>query len=325
MKKLKLDSFVLLLFVAVALSYFFPQLAYSSYINLNTVISVGITLIFFFYGLKLSFEDIKRDLRNWKLHIVIQLSTFLLFPLLVVAFKPFVFSADKESIWLAFMFLAALPSTVSSSVVMVSLARGNVPASIFNATISGLIGIIITPLWMGLFIEQSAADFHLGPIYIKLVTEILLPVGLGLLLQHYFSYFHRFTLKYAILFNGFDKTVILLIVYNSFAKSFVDRIFSSVDAWGFLIVVLGSVAIFFVVYEITGFISKRLKFNLPDTIAVQFNGTKKSLLHGTVFSKVLFGAGSVPIGIILLPIMIYHTLQIFIVSIIATKKGARDD
>lgn len=324
MKKLKIDLFVFLLIFSVILAYLFPQLAFSKLIPLNLLISIGITLIFFFYGLKLSIQDLKNDLKNGKLHILIQLSTFLIFPLLVLIAKPFIFTAEGEIIWLSFMFLAALPSTVSSSVVMVSLAKGNVPAAIFNATISGLIGIVLTPLWMGFFMEQNGGQYEWGPIYLKLLTEILLPVVLGLLLQHYFSYFHTFTKKYNKFFNGFDKTIILLIVYNSFADSFKEKIFSSVKFWDFVWIIIAVIVLFFIVYAITGWFAKKLKFNIKDTITVQFCGTKKSLLHGTVFSKVLFGAGTIPIGIILLPIMIFHAFQIFVISIIATRMGSHE-
>ncbi len=43
-----------------------------------------------------------------------------------------------------------------------------------------------------------------------------------------------------------------------------------------------------------------LEFNKEDTTAAVFCGSKKSLVHGTVMSNVLF-AGNPAIGIILLP------------------------
>ncbi len=325
LKNIKPDYFVLFIFVAVVLAYFFPQLAFSPHIPLKQIISIGITLIFFFYGLKLRIQDIKKDLNNARLHVLIQLSTFLLFPLLVLVAKPFIQSTDKQIIWLAFMFLAALPSTVSSSVVMVSIARGNVPASIFNATISGLIGIVLTPLWMGLFVSQNEIQYDWGPIYAKLLTEILVPVILGIVLQYYVPYFHNFTQKFKTTFTRFDQFIILLIVYESFAASFKAKVFSVVSVWDLSLVIFFSIALFYIVYFITGRIAKVLRFNTKDTITLQFSGTKKSLLHGTVFSEVIFGASAMPIGIILLPIMIFHAFQLFAISVIATRKGARID
>ncbi len=323
MRKIRLDFFIVLMLSAVVLAYFFPQGANSTLIPLETVIRIGIMLIFFFYGLKLSFQDIKKDLNNTRLHLLIQLTTFLLFPLIVLITKPFVVHDDKEIIWLAFMFLAVLPSTVSSSVVMVSIAKGNVPAAIFNATISGLIGILVTPLWMGLFVSKSTVHYDWGPIYLKLVTEILAPVLVGLVLQHFFTFFHSFTQKYRKLFTRFDQTVILLIVYNSFASSFVSNIFGSIQLLDFIIIFIGSLLLFYVVYSFTGWIAHKMQFNRQDTITIQFSGTKKSLLHGSVFAEVIFGS-SVSMGIILLPIMVFHALQLFIISIIATNKARID-
>lgn len=72
---------------------------------------------------------------------------------------------------------------------MVSLAKGNLPAAIFNSSISGIIGILITPLWIGLFVENSQVTFDFSEIYISLVFQVLFPVFLGAFLQLYFGNF----------------------------------------------------------------------------------------------------------------------------------------
>lgn len=318
--KLKIDRFVVALIIVIAIAYFFPQGATNKYISLDTIGSIGISLIFFFYGLKLSPEKIITGLKNWKVHVWVQASTFLLFPVLILAFYPVAHTEQQHTLWLAFLFLAALPSTVSSSVVMVSLAKGNVPVAIFNASISGLMGIVITPLWMGIFLEQAVDDFHLGSIYVKLITEILLPVVLGLMLQRYWG---KFAQTYSAQLSTFDKSIILLIIYKSFASSFQENVFSAVGTADLLVIFFATIILFFAVYFITGYVSTRLGFTMEDRIAAQFCGTKKSLVHGTVFSKILFPA-SIPIGIILLPLMLFHATQIFIISIIATKLAKRE-
>lgn len=119
-------------------------------------------------------------------------------------------------------FLACLPSTVSSSVVMISIAKGNIPAGIFNASISGLIGIVLTPLWRGFFSPKSRIFIIcFTTIYIKLLLEILLPVLIGFLLQKHFRHLIE---KHGAWLTFFDKTIILLIVYKSFAESFLRHI-----------------------------------------------------------------------------------------------------
>ncbi|MDO6761345.1 bile acid:sodium symporter family protein [Tamlana sp. 2_MG-2023] len=313
---MKIDRFVLAIIATIILAYFFPQWgSASSPVPLDLIGTTGVSLIFFFYGLKLSPDKIKSGLNNWKLHVVVQTSTFLLFPLIVLAAKPFISTEEGESFWLSFLFLAALPSTVSSSVVMVSIAKGNVPAAIFNASISGLIGIVITPLWMELFIPKNTTDFDLTTIYSSLIITIILPVALGILLQRFGR---NFTSKYKNQLTTFDKLVILLIIYKSFAHSFEDHIFSAINFVDLLIIAAFLILLFYSVYLIVGFVAKALNFSREDQITAQFCGTKKSLVHGTVFSEILFPA-TFPVGLILLPLMLFHAMQIFIISIVAAR------
>jgi len=313
---MKDNKFIILLLLVVLLAWFFPGPgAPDSAIPLKTIGSIGISFIFFFYGLKLSREKIRTGLSNIRLHLVVQLSTFLLFPLIIMLFFPLLRNDYQHTLWLAVFFLAALPSTVSSSVVMVSLAKGNVPAAIFNASLSGIIGIAVTPLWMGLFMQAQEADYDFSQIYLKLFLEIILPVVLGLLLQ---PRWHKFATKYSRQLTMFDKSVILLIVYKSFAESFYAGLFEGIG-WYDLSLLGGLVIIlFFVVYGMIYFVATWMGFNREDRITAVFCGTKKSLVHGTVFSNVLFG-NMAAAGIMLLPLMIFHAFQILAVSVIASR------
>lgn len=318
LKKLRIDSFVIAIIISIVIAYFFPQLGASdSPIPMNLISSLGISFIFFFYGLSLSSEALRDGMRNWKLHLSVQASTFVLFPLLILPFFPMFKDTSYEMFWLAFLFMAALPSTVSSSVVMVSMAKGNLPGAIFNASISGVVGIILTPLWMLPFIQQTDVAFDFSSIYLQLITEIVIPLILGLSLRRYLG---GWALRHKVTLNKFDKFIILLIIYKSFVQSFEDQIFSSVSILEMLGMSLLVLILFLLVYVLTGWIGKLLKFNHADQITNQFCGTKKSLVHGTVFSEALFGKTNV-VGIILLPLMLYHAFQILIISVIATKKG----
>ncbi len=318
LKKIRIDRFVIAVVISVVIAYFFPQPGASdSPIPMDLIGSLGISFIFFFYGLNLSTDAIKNGLKNWKLHVVVQASTFLLFPLLVLPFFPFARDTSYELIWLGFLFMAALPSTVSSSVVMVSMAKGNLPAAIFNASISGILGILFTPLWILPFINQTDVVFDFSHIYIQLFTEIVLPLALGLGLRRFLG---SWAARHKKQLDLFDKFIILLIIYKSFVHSFEDKIFSSIRLQDMLLMVGLVILLFFILYSLTGWIGKILKFNHADRITNQFCGTKKSLVHGTVFSQAMFGGTGI-IGILILPLMIYHALQILVISVIATKKG----
>lgn len=313
MKGIKLDRFVLLLILMILLAYWASGI--EKVIPLKVISTYGIAGIFFFYGLKLSPEKMKEGLSNWKLHFLIQVATFLILPLAIIAILPFVKGEEHFTLWFAVFFLAALPSTVSSSVVMVSIAKGNVPGAIFNASISGLIGIVVTPLWIGLFLETRETSFDLSNIFFGLILKILLPVVVGMIMHRFLGDFAN---RYKKQLTLFDKTVILIIVYLSFSASFSDGIFKSIGWIELSIVGFGVIALFFIIYFLIKFISKKLDFSREDRITALFCGSKKSLVHGTVFSNVLF-AGMSSAGLILVPIMIYHAFQLFFISIIAQR------
>jgi len=315
---MKKHLFILALFVAIFLGYVFPQL--SEVLPLETITDVGIGFIFFFYGLKLSTAELKAGMRNYKLHILIQVATFVIFPLLVLTFYPLVTEGENQTYWLAFLFLAALPSTVSSSVVMVSLAKGNITAAIFNASLSGIIGVVITPLWLSFFMEGAQGNISFYDVIVKLSIQILLPLFLGFAL-------HKFTKvlvnKYKSKITIFDKSVIVLIVYNSFSHSFKANIFNGLSVWDFLAILAGVTILFFTVYYLVNYTSKRLYFSREDQITAKFCGSKKSLVHGSVMLKILFG-NSPSAGIFLIPIMLYHILQLIVIAIFANKLEQRN-
>ena len=312
----KIDGFIVGLLCMIALAYWFPGMDDNwNPINLETVTTVGISLIFFFYGLKLSPQNMKKGLLNYKLHLVVQLTTFLLFPLLIICLRPLVHSEDTELLWLALFFMAALPSTVSSSVVMVSIAKGNIPGAIFNASISGLIGIVLTPIWMGIFMSSADVGFDFWGSVISLVIKILLPVIVGLSLNKYLGGTAR---KYSRYLTLFDKTIILLIVYNSFGKSFEANIFDDISLFHLSITAVLIVFTFVIIYGIVYFITLRLNFSREDRITALFCGSKKSLVHGSVMANVLF-KNMASQGIFIIPIMVYHSLQLILVSFIAQR------
>ncbi|WP_317042120.1 bile acid:sodium symporter [Zobellia sp. OII3] len=200
------------------------------------------------------------------------------------------------------------------------MAKGNIPAAIFNASISGIIGVLLTPLWMGLFVKNAQTEFDFADIYLQLIVQIILPVLLGVVLQRLWG---EYAQKYGKQLTLFDKSVILLIIYKSFARSFDYNIFNAISFLDLLIVFIAVLALFVILYVLTGFLAKKLKFNTEDQITAQFCGTKKSLVHGTVFAKIIFG-NAATIGIILLPLMLFHALQLLVISVLASKMGDKN-
>lgn len=316
LSNLGIDGFIIALFMAIALAYVWPQGGTGKGIfSLSQLANHGVSIIFFFYGLKLDTHSLRQDLKNWKLHLLLQTSTFILFPLIILPLRPLFLDETWKLLWLGMYFVASLPSTVSSSVVMVSIAEGNIPAAIFNASLSSLLGIIITPVWMAMVTTPVAGSLPLDDIFLKLVLQVLVPVILGMVLH---SRAGAWANRYKKQLRYFDQTVILIIVYTAFCDSFEKKLFTTLGWGDITLLSLLMTGLFFTVYFLVNMVSDWLTFSREDKITASFCGSKKSLVHGTVMSQVLFPK-SLPTGILLLPLMIYHASQLIIVSVMARK------
>jgi sodium/bile acid cotransporter 7 len=173
----------------------------------------------------------------------------------------------------------------------------------------------MTPLLMGFFLNAQAAENHQAEIVQQLLFKVLLPIILGILLNPIFK---KWVTKYSKIIAEFDRLIILLIVYESFSKAFIENIFSTVSGLVFVVITIASVALFFIVYAILKRVSSQLSFSREDIITTTFCGSKKSLVHGSLFVMVL-GIPEEQKVLFLLPIMIYHSFQLFYVSALANK------
>ncbi len=313
--KAGLDGFLLALIGMILLAWLWPYPGMKeSPIPLGTISTYAVSVIFFFYGLRLSPEKLLVGLVNWRLHLVVHLSTFLLFPIIALVLRPLFQDEDGHMMWLGIFFLTALPSTVSSSVVMVSIAKGNIPAAIFNSSVSSLIGVFVTPLWMGIVMDTESGHFDLVSVVGKLSLQVLLPVVVGIMLNRRWGHIAERNKKYI---RYFDQSSILLIVYTSFCESFGAHLFRDFTPLSLVLLGVGMLVLFFAVYFLLTVLSKFFGFSREDRITAVFCGSKKSLVQGAVMSKVLFSGSQA--GVILLPIMLYHALQLIAASILAQR------
>jgi len=312
-----LNLFVLLIIAMVGLAWLFPEPgSRNGPLHLVQIGNVGVTFIFFFYGLKLEPAKLLAGLGHWKMHALIQTTTFLIFPLLILLMRTIFYTSESDLLWLGALYLAALPSTVSSSVVMVSIAGGNISAAIFNASISSLLGIFVTPLWMNIFVSSSAPSApDLSGVILNLCLQVLLPVVAGLVLHSRLGFL---AVRFKNQLRYFDQLIILLIVYRAFCDSFLNRMFEGYSLTE--LAVLGSLmlVLFYVMFALMQILSVGLGLSREDRITVIFCGSKKSLVQGAVMGQVLFPQAAA-FGIVLLPLMLYHALQLVAGSIMAQR------
>jgi len=320
LKRVVTDWFLLGMLVATLLAYFIPSFgATGGGMHAEIVINVGVFLVFFLHGVNLSSEQIKHGLKNWKLHIMVQLFTFLVFPVLWVISNKLLGSHVPALLMLGFLYLCALPSTISSSVALTGSAGGNVPAAILNASMSSVFGIFMTPWLVSLVVGTGSGGIDLGSTLLDLCIMLLLPLVLGQVLRPLFGKFFARHKKYT---NLIDKIVILLLVYAAFCNSMVSGMWQTQGDTVILIAFIGSAVLLAVILLMTTSTAKLLKFNHADRVAAVFCASKKSLAAGAPMAALIFGDNP-GLGLILLPIMIYHPLQLIVCSVMAEAYASK--
>ncbi|WP_127089274.1 bile acid:sodium symporter family protein [Aquabacter cavernae] len=320
--RLKVDPFVLALLVVVAAAVAWPTPGETGGpLHAEKVASYGIGLIFLLYGISLSPEQMWRSMGKWREHLLVQAATFLLFPAIVFAVQPLTGHVFQQDVLTGLFFLAALPSTVSSSVAMTSLARGNVPLAIFNASISSFIGVFATPVLLAWYLHATGASLPLSTVILKLVLLVLLPIAVGQFLRPLAG---PWVARHKVVVRVADRAVILAIVYNSFCDSVAGGVWSSQDIWTLPILAGAVIGLFLCVYGILDGICRLVGLKVEDRIAVLFCGSKKSLATGLPMAGIIFGTGPAT-ALIIAPVMMFHFFQLLIVSFIAASYARRPE
>lgn len=284
-------------------------------LHLDKITGIGIAIVFFLHGLGLSPAAIRAGVSNWRLHIYIQCATFLVYPLLWVIFGNAFLAFMPSALAFGFCYLFVLPSTISSSVTMTSVGKGNVPGAIFNASLSSILGVFITPFFIQLFMGFEGVQLDLMHSVVSISKLLLLPMIAGQLLRPVLV---EFTQKHKAVVNKVDKYVIILIVYNAFCDSVANHIWSDFSIGLLALCIVICCVVLLIMVHTIQWGAKKVGFERANEVAAVFCGTKKTLAAGIPMAKVIFGADP-NLGMILLPIMLYHPLQIFYCAILANR------
>lgn len=313
--KLSIDGFILAIFAAVGVAALFPATGRAEPV-VDGAVTVAIAILFFLYGARIHPREAIAGLKHWRLHVLILGFTFVVFPLIgvLLRFAPEVLL--RPELYAGVLFLTLLPSTVQSSIAFTSIAGGNVPGAIVSASVSNLLGVFVTPLLvLALMATTGEVHFHSGSI-IDLCLQLLLPFLLGQLLRPWVG---RFVKKRAAALKYVDRGSIVLVVYSAFSAGMREHIWSQVSWVGVVQLVVLSIALVLLMLWLTRTSAERFGFDRADMIAIQFCGTKKSMATGLPMAAVLF-AGQ-PVGLLVLPLMIFHQIQLMMCAWLAARYG----
>jgi len=311
------DKMTVMLLSTVAAASIFPaQDSVAAALKIVTVVLIG--LLFFLHGAKLSRAAVIAGATHWRLHLLVLLCTFALFPALALVFKPAILLLLTPELYLGVLFLCLLPSTVQSSIAFTAAARGNVPAAVCSASMSSLLGIFLTPLLVSVAMPSAAGAGASLDAVLAIVYQLLLPFIAGQVARRWIG---GWVDGHKRLTKAVDQGSILLVVFAAFSAAVVEGLWSRVPLamLGNLIVVC--VVLLALVMVSVAWLARRCGFSRADEITIVFCGSKKSLATGIPLAHVLIPAAS--ISMVVLPLMLFHQIQLLVCAVVANRYARR--
>lgn len=307
------DSFTMMLVATVLLATVVP--AQGVYVDaFNDLTIFAIALLFFMHGAKLSRKAILEGSNNWRLHLWVMFSTFVLFPILGLLFQWWHPVDVSPQIYSGFVFLCILPATVQSAIAFTSMAGGNVAAAVCSASASSLLGIFVSPLLVSLLMHvQGDTGNGLEQMW-HIILQLLLPFVAGHLLRPLIG---GFVEKHKKMIGKTDRTSILLVVYTAFSEAVTQGIWHKVGVGSFAFIVAFCLVLLTFILVINTYVARWLGFAKADEITIVFCGSKKSLANGIPLANILFPVSAV--GMMVLPLMIFHQVQLMTCAVLAKR------
>ncbi|RIY01018.1 bile acid:sodium symporter [Aureimonas flava] len=316
LRAIPVDRFLLLLIATVALAAVLPARGEVA-VAFDWITYGAIALLFFLYGARLSPQAVWAGLLHWRLQGLVFLCTFALFPIVGLLVAPLAGRILPAELALGILYLTLLPSTVQSSIAFTSIAGGNVPAALTSASVSNMLGVLVTPALVLLVASGSGNAFSFDAIE-KIALQILAPFVAGQIARPLIG---AWLARHKPVTLVVDRGSILLVVYAAFSEGVVAGVWTSLGWRDLAVVVLLDVAILAFVLATTTLLARRLRFSREDEIAIVFCGSKKSMATGIPMAGILFAGHAM--ALVVLPLMLFHQIQLFACAALAQRYARR--
>lgn len=178
----------LIVIVVAALALFKP--ATCNWIKTSSV-NYLLGIVMFGMGLTLKAEDFKVVFSRPKDILIGFLAQFTLMPLIAFALIK-IFNLPAE-LAVGVMLVGTCPGGTSSNV-MTYMSKGDVPLSVGMTAVSTIFAPLLTPLLTKLYIGQTV-DVNVVAMFLSIVKVVLVPIVLGLLINHFFGKFTEACVK----------------------------------------------------------------------------------------------------------------------------------
>jgi len=313
--------FVLLLAAAVGLAWIFPDPgARGGWLHTGVSTRVAVFLIFVMQGLSLPTQEVRKGLVQYRLHMAIQVFIFVFIPALVYGALVLSWRLFPYDLYMGFLFLAAVPTTISTSIVFTTEAGGATAVALFNASLSNVLGVFLVPLWVSLQVSQKTPIPPLGTLIFEIMLIILLPFALGQVVRIWVKPWadaHKREMSKA------SMVLILLIVYAAFCNSVKSDIWRSLKTHEISLAFVSTLVLLLLVMLAGRLWWRTAGYEKANGIAFFFSATQKAISTGVPMAYAIFESSQISVALVILPLLFYHPLQLLMGSFIVGRLSRR--
>lgn len=178
---------------------------------------ITILLIFFFSGIILNPSQIKEGLTDIKGTLVALILINVIAPIISLIFTQI--PLDRGII-IGLILVAAMPTTLSSGVVMTSAAGGMIAHALLITIVSNLLSVVTIPTILSILLDMAGNETQIAIDKISIMTKIfvllVVPLLAGVLVRHLS---HHWSNKTIHIFQITNQILILGIVWMGFSQS----------------------------------------------------------------------------------------------------------
>ena len=225
------------------------------------------------------------------------------------------------------LIVSTVPCTMAAASVWTRKAKGNDAVSLLVTLVTNSLCFLVTPLWLTLLVPSSgdggvAIEIDTAALMQKLFVSAVLPITAGQLLRAA-PLLAAAADRRKVQLGVVSQLCILLIVAWESVKAGPKVSAGSGSVGGapaVAIALVSCIALHLAAMGVGYWVARGLRFSPPDRAAVVFASSQKTLPLG-VYIAAAFSSAGAPLAVI--PMLMYHTSQLFIDTAIADRLASR--
>ncbi|KAG9012638.1 hypothetical protein FRB94_005248 [Tulasnella sp. JGI-2019a] len=312
----------------------------------------GIGLIFLITGLSISTEALVKQAKNYRLHLVTQIVSFLVFSAVVYAIVAIIRASGTHKIdstvLAGLILMSILPTTVASNIAMTQNAGGNVEAATIEVCIGNTIGTFITPLLLSMYLQKrdgwgfilpkAEGGNGLTAIYKHMAEQLSAALFAPLIVGQFVQNFYMARTKYwreRLHLNIVGQVLLLIVIWSTFCNKFASGAFKAITHQSVILICFLGVALYTFFTGLCLLITRvpfagqdgdkgpqwkailrKQRFGKRESAAVCFCAAAKGLVLGAPLVSILYGGYSLETQAIMsTPIALYQTTQVLLAQL----------